>query len=104
MCNLYGKIELLCKQRNIKVADLARFTNLNKSMFSDLKNGRKNTLNIEALIKIADYFDISLDELVGRQKRTPAGESAEVKEIMKLIKGMTSEQQALFYLFENFIC
>lgn len=96
MYNLYGKIELLCKERNIKTSDLANALGLNKSMFCDLRTGRKNTLSLEKLILIADYFEISLDELVGRKKRTPAEESAEVMEIMELIKGMTSEQQALF--------
>ena len=85
MCNLYRNIELLCKSRNIKVADLSRFTGLNKSMFSDLKNGKKSTINIEALIKIADYFNVSLDYLVGRKKASTA-EAAEAKKIMKLIK------------------
>ena len=95
MCNLYRNIELLCKSRNIKVADLSRFTGLNKSMFSDLKNGKKSTINIEALIKIADYFNVSLDYLVDRKKASTAN-TAEAKKIMKLIREMTSEQQALF--------
>lgn len=98
MCDLYQKIELLCKNKGIKIAELARSIGQNKSMFTDLKTGRKSSLNIAALIQIADFFDISLDELVGRKKRTPDAEASEVQnEIIKLFVSMTEEQQNLFY-------
>ena len=97
MCDLYQKIELLCKDRGIKIAELARAIGQNKSMFTDLKTGRKSSLNIGTLIQIADYFEISLDDLVGRKKITPDDKSSEViKEIIKLFSVMSAEQQALY--------
>ena len=32
-----------------------------------IENGKKNDPRISTLIKIADYFNISLDELIGRK-------------------------------------
>lgn len=97
MCDLYRKIELLCQRKNIKFAELARETGLNKTLFSELKNGRTKTLSLEKLIIIADYFDISLDDLVGRKRKTPDAETSEVVEkILGLFNLMSEEQKALY--------
>lgn len=97
MCDLYENIDALCKTHNICAAELARQIGQNNSMFTDLKTGRKKTLSIDVLILIADYFKISLDDLVGRKKITPDDKSSEViKEIIKLFSVMSAEQQALY--------
>jgi transcriptional regulator with XRE-family HTH domain len=97
MCNLYEKIEQLCQNKGIKVAELARATNIKKTVFSELKNGRTKFLSTERLILVADYFEISLDELVGRKRKTPDDKSSEViDKIMKLLSAMTPEQKAAF--------
>jgi DNA-binding Xre family transcriptional regulator len=56
MCDLYQKIELLCQENGIKIADLSRETGTTKSNFSDLKSGKIKSLSLDKLIKIADYF------------------------------------------------
>ena len=68
MCDLYTKIEKLCKKHKIKIADLSRETGITKTYFSDLKNNRSKSISIAKLIIIADYFNVSLDYLVGRKK------------------------------------
>ncbi len=97
MCNLYKQIEMLCKNKGIRIADLARDTELSKTTFSDLKNGRAKSLSMDKLIIVADYFDISLDELVGRKRTTPDTEISEVVErLIKLTNAMTPEQCITF--------
>jgi transcriptional regulator with XRE-family HTH domain len=97
MCDLYERIESYCKLNGIKIADLARETNFSKTIFSDLKNGRTKTLSMDKLIIIADYFEISLDDLVGRKRKTPDDKSSEViDKIMKLLSAMTPEQRSAF--------
>lgn len=44
---------------------LANLLNGKKSLISNYENGY-STPDIETLIKLADIFDVSLDELVGR--------------------------------------
>lgn len=85
MCDLYTKIEKLCKKHKIKIADLSRETGITKTCFSDLKNNRSKSISIDKLIIIADYFNVSLDYLVDRKKASTAN-TAEAKKIMKLIK------------------
>lgn len=97
MCNLYEKIESLCLDCKISIATLARETGLSKGLFSDLKHGKAKSLSLGKLILIADYFDISLDELVGRTKRAPTAEAAEAEnEIYKLFNAMDPKKQELF--------
>lgn len=97
MCNLYRRIEQLCQDKGMKFADLSRATGINKTVFSELKNGRTKFLSLDRLVIIADYFDISLDELVGRKRKTPDTETSEVVEkIIGLFNIMSEEQKALY--------
>lgn len=55
-----------CELRNnkgIKDADVAKATGINRSTFSDWKNGR-STPKQPKLQKIADFFDVTLDYLM----------------------------------------
>lgn len=59
--NMYEKIQELCNDKGIKIAQLCREAGVPKSTISDLKRGDTKTLSTQNLIKIAQYFDISLD-------------------------------------------
>lgn len=57
--------EIYCKLRDskgVKDADVAKATGITKSTFSDWKNGRSKPKD-EKLLKIADYFGVTLDYL-----------------------------------------
>ena len=57
--------EIYCKlrdSRNVKDADVSKATGITKSTFSDWKNGRSKPKD-EKLLKIADYFGVTLDYL-----------------------------------------
>ena len=59
--NMYEKIQELCDDKGIKVAQLCRETGVPKSTLSELKQGRTKTLSTQNLIKVAQYFGVSLD-------------------------------------------
>lgn len=44
-----------------------REINMSSGEISDIENGKKKDPRISTLIRIADYFNISLDELIGRK-------------------------------------
>lgn len=48
-----------------KQKDLAQYLSVDQSTYSDYENGRIN-VPIEQLIKIAEYYDVSIDYIVGR--------------------------------------
>lgn len=64
MSDLYKKIESLCQSRNLSVYRLCKEINIRGSVLSDLKNGRKKSLNTETLAKIANFFGVSVSYLL----------------------------------------
>lgn len=63
---LYERLEFLCKYTDRTPADVCRAIGASKSLFTDLKTGRKSSVSLETAVKLADYFQISLDFLTGR--------------------------------------
>lgn len=65
MSNLYKKIDSLCKEKGINITKMCLLTNVSRSSLTDLKAGRSKTLANSALIKIAEFFNVSTDYLNG---------------------------------------
>lgn len=78
MYSLYENIYALCKERGITPGGLCGELGFRRSVLSDLKNGRKKSLDTTTLMKIAEYFNVSVDYLLtGEEKEktpTPEGE------------------------------
>ena len=67
MSSLYNRIELLCKERGLNVTEMCRKSGASRGSLTDLKMGRTNGLNSATLNKIAVYFDVTVDYLLGRE-------------------------------------
>lgn len=81
MCSLYDKIETLCKSNGVTITDMCRSSGASRGSLSDLKYGRKKTLKPETLVKIAEYFGVSTDYLLGNEKKpTPSVDGSELSE------------------------
>jgi len=63
------RIRDLREDKDLKQKELAEYLSIDQSTYSDYENGRIN-VPIEQLIKIADYYDVSLDYIVGRTDNT----------------------------------
>lgn len=59
------RIRDLREDNDKKQVELAKYLNIDQSTYSDYENGKIN-ISIDQLIKIADFYDVSLDYLVGR--------------------------------------
>ena len=59
------RVKLLRKKRNIKQSDLGKFIGLSDNAISDIERGYRLT-TMEKLVALADYFEVSIDYLVGR--------------------------------------
>lgn len=72
MWTLYDNILSLCKDKGIKGGKMCVDLGLSKSLMTDLKAGRKKSINSDTAKKIADYFGVSVDRVVGgsEQKET----------------------------------
>ena len=63
---VYKRIQLLCKQYGITVTKLEKEFHKSRGFYQKWATSMPNTAN---LIEIADYFNVSLDYLVGREQR-----------------------------------
>lgn len=66
--SLVNKIQSLCKEKNISIAELERRTGISNGQ---IRKWDTSTPGVDKLEVIADYFDLSTDYLLGRteQKR-----------------------------------
>ena len=67
MDNLYENIEALCSQRGIRPGKLCNDLGISRGLITDLKMGRKKSVNAETAQKIAAYFGISVGQLLGQE-------------------------------------
>lgn len=68
MENLYQRIEELCTQRGIRPGRLCNDLGLSRGLVTDLKMGRKKSVNADTAQKIASYFGISVGQLLGQEE------------------------------------
>ena len=63
------RLKKLRKMKNISQLKLALDLNMNQNSISRYENGEREA-DYETLVKFADYFDVSLDYLLGRTDNT----------------------------------
>ena len=71
MGNLYETIQSLCQQRGIRPGRLCDDLGLSRGLMTDLKMGRKKSVNAETAQKIAGYFGVSVGYLLGQTASAP---------------------------------
>jgi len=68
MSNLYSVIAQLCESKGISGYRLCKEIGIQPSILTDLKVGRKQSLSAETLSKIAVYFGVPMDYLLGKEE------------------------------------
>lgn len=93
MDNLYKKIESLCHNKGVNITQMCRESGASRAPLTDLKMGRSKTLSTETLTKIANYFGVSVDYLLGKEetKKAPAKQEPDDEDIMFALFGEHSE-------------
>ena len=71
----WERFQKLCEKQNKKAAPILEELNIASGCSTKWKNGA--TPKTEHLIKIADYFNVTLDYLVGREIKKPSTASDE---------------------------
>ena len=59
------RVRTLRKKKNIKQSELGEIVGLTYTAISDIERGRRTT-TMEKLDALADYFEVSVDYLMGR--------------------------------------
>ena len=68
MDHLYQRIEELCARKGIRPGRVCDDLGLSRGMMTDLKMGRKKSVNAETAQKIADFFGVSVGFLLGQSQ------------------------------------
>ena len=64
----FEQIKKLSDERKISLKDLANKLGFGENYFYNMKNA-KSSPSSEVLLKVADYFHVSVDYLLGREER-----------------------------------
>lgn len=67
MSELYDRIETLCKEQKVSVTTVCKEAQVSRASLSDLKAGRKQRLSAETLSRLAGWFGVSVDYLLGKK-------------------------------------
>ena len=65
MADLYKIIDALLKERGISGAKMSSDLGMSRSFMTELRKGRAKSIKTETATKIADYFGVSTDYLLG---------------------------------------
>lgn len=99
---MYNRIEDLCKNQGINMTQMCKEAGIPRGNLTDLKNGRTAILSTKNLGKISNYFQVSMDYLLGNeQKKEPTTKSDELDlqlegidfALFGEVKEMTDEQK-----------
>lgn len=72
MSVLYNRLSQLCQDRGITAYRMCKDTGVQPSVMTDLKMGRRQTVKAETAARLAAYFGVSVDYLLGNEEK-PAG-------------------------------
>lgn len=67
----YRIIDSLCKDRGVSFYRMSVESGITRSIMSELKSGRTKSLTSESIIKLAKYFDVSADVILGIDRHEP---------------------------------
>ncbi|KAA8710641.1 helix-turn-helix domain-containing protein [Lactococcus garvieae subsp. garvieae] len=75
---IFERIKELSKKRNISVKELALQLGFSENLFYRWKTTNPKA---EDLAKVADYFNVSVDYLLGREEAKPVNEPIDLAEV-----------------------
>ena len=102
MSVLYKTLTQLCEKRGITPYRMCKDTGMQPSIMTDLKKGRRHTVKAETAAKLAAYFEVTVDYLLGNdEKEKPIiQEDNELSEILEEVR-RNPDLRAMFSLAKN---
>ena len=91
MTNMYQVIENLCEKKGTNVTAMCRETGISRSVMSELKSGRTQTLSAANTEKVAKYFGVSVGVVMG--ENAPGVPDEAMPEIMEYLEQLKTRQE-----------
>ena len=86
----FEQIKKLSDERKISLKDLANKLGFGENYFYNMKNA-KSSPSSEVLLKVADYFHVSVDYLLGREEQTAPQFSPELLDAIDNAEGFSGQ-------------
>lgn len=84
MDDLYTRLKDLCDKKGVSLAKMCAEAGIPKSTPTELKMGRTKTLSTSAMIKVANYFNVSVEYIAGKAEQTEKAPAAVSDEDIKV--------------------
>ncbi|MDF3004814.1 MAG: transcriptional regulator [Oscillospiraceae bacterium] len=104
MANLYEVLSDLCAKNEITGYKMCKDIGIQPSIMTDLKMGRRSGVNADTAAKIADYFGVTVNYLLGKEEQkevTPVLTKKDERDIARrlaaTLEAMGGEQDALMF-------
>ncbi|MFI3206009.1 MAG: helix-turn-helix transcriptional regulator [Clostridia bacterium] len=94
MNKLYERLAQLCEKKGISAYRMCKDLDLQPAIMTDLKSGRKKSVNANTANKLANYFSVSVNYLLGEDEDP---ETQELNEYLEQLKNRR-EMRMLFSL------
>jgi transcriptional regulator with XRE-family HTH domain len=94
---LLDTIKTLCEQKGITITELERILQFGNGTLHKWSRGRAST---DKVAKVADYFDVSIDCILGRESKLP---TSEARELAKTYDLLTNEQKGLVKCYMSIV-
>ena len=94
---MYKRIGDLCAKNGITIAKLCKDVGISNSTFTELKSGRTKQLSVSNASKVAEYFNVSVEYLMGltEQKKPLVNNDEELTDYLQELKDR-EEMRMLF--------
>lgn len=99
---MYEIYQKLLDMNGVKSADVARATGISNMTFSDWKKG-KSTPKMDKIEKIAKYFGVTTDYMMGKKSEVPSASMAnDHLELIKLYSSLSeADQKAIMQIMRS---
>ena len=99
---MYEIYQKLLDMNGVKSADVARATGISNMTFSDWKKG-KSTPKMDKIEKIAKYFGVTTDYMMGKKLEVPSASMADDHlELIKLYSSLSeADQKAIMQIMRS---
>lgn len=99
---MYEIYQKLLDMNGVKSADVARATGISNMTFSDWKKG-KSTPKMDKIEKIAKYFGVTTDYIMGKKSEVPSLSMADEHfELIKLYSSLSeADQKAIMQIMRS---
>jgi HTH-type transcriptional regulator, competence development regulator len=91
---LKNKLIELRKAKKLRQEDIAKILGIARTTYAMYEQGNRQP-DFDTLNKIADYFDVTIDHLLGREDKVKTKEDS-LEEVNKLVKEYGIEQFGFF--------